>query len=169
LPSINIFTDILCSKEIEKMPRDSRYNQGKFHPQNPEKYKGDVKNIIYRSSWELKFMRWCDRNPNVIEYASEEFCIPYISPLDNKVHRYFPDFIVKIKEKSGEIKKYVIEVKPKKQTIPPSQSSKKQTKTFINEVVTYQKNLAKWKAAEEFCKDRMLEFKIITEQELGIK
>jgi hypothetical protein len=151
------------------MPRDSKYNQGRFHPQNPEKYKGDVQNIIYRSSWELKFMQWCDRNPNVIEYASEEFCIPYLSPIDGRVHRYFPDFIMKVKEQSGEIKKYIIEIKPKRQTVPPVQTSKKRTKTFINEVKTYAVNEAKWKAAEEWCKDHLLEFKVITEDQLGIK
>jgi hypothetical protein len=151
------------------MPRDSKYNQGRFHPQNPEKYKGDVQNIIYRSSWELKFMQWCDRNPNVIEYASEEFCIPYLSPIDGRVHRYFPDFIMKVKEQSGEIKRYIIEIKPKRQTVPPVQTSKKRTKTFINEVKTYVVNEAKWKAAEEWCKDHLLEFKVITEDQLGIK
>ena len=151
------------------MPRDSKYNQGRFHPQNPEKYKGDVQNIIYRSSWELKFMQWCDRNPNVIEYASEEFCIPYLSPIDGRVHRYFPDFIMKIKEQSGQIKNYIIEIKPKKQTVPPVQTSKKRNRTFINEVKTYTVNEAKWKAAEEWCKDRLLKFLIITEDQLGIK
>jgi hypothetical protein len=152
------------------MPRDSKYNQGRFHPQNPGKYKGDVQNIIYRSSWELKFMQWCDRNTNVIEYASEEFCIPYLSPIDNRVHRYFPDFIMKVKEQSGEIKKYIIEIKPKRQTVPPVQTSKKRTKTFINEVKTYVVNEAKWKAAEEWCKDHLLEFMVITEDQLfGIK
>jgi hypothetical protein len=151
------------------MPRDSKYNQGRFHPQNPEKYKGDLQNIIYRSSWELKFMQWCDRNPNVIEYASEEFCIPYLSPIDGRVHRYFPDFIMKVKEQSGEIKKYIIEIKPKRQTVPPVQTSKKRTRTFINEVKTYVVNEAKWKAAEEWCKDHLLEFKVITEDQLGIK
>ena len=151
------------------MPRDSKYNQGRFHPQNPEKYKGDVQNIIYRSSWELKFMQWCDRNPNVIEYASEEFCIPYLSPIDGRVHRYFPDFIMKVKEQSGEIKKYIIEIKPKRQTVPPVQTSKKRNKTFINEVKTYVVNEAKWKAAEEWCKDHLLEFMVITEDQLGIK
>ena len=151
------------------MPRDSKYNQGRFHPQNPQKYKGDIQNIIYRSSWELKFMQWCDRNPNVIEYASEEFCIPYLSPIDGRVHRYFPDFIMKVKEQSGEIKKYIIEIKPKRQTVPPVQTSKKRTRTFINEVKTYAVNEAKWKAAEEWCKDHLLEFKVITEDQLGIK
>jgi hypothetical protein len=151
------------------MPRDSKYNQGRFHPQNPEKYKGDVRNIIYRSSWELKFMQWCDRNPSVIEYASEEFCIPYLSPLDSRVHRYFPDFLIKIKEQSGEIKKYVIEIKPKRQTVPPIQTPKKRNKTFINEAKTYAVNEAKWRAAEQFCKDRMIGFMIITEDHLNIK
>ncbi len=151
------------------MPRDSKYNQGRFHPQNPEKYKGDVQNIIYRSSWELKFMQWCDRNPNVIEYASEEFCIPYLSPIDGRVHRYFPDFIMKVKEQSGQVKNYIIEIKPKKQTVPPVQTSKKRNRTFINEVKTYAVNEAKWKAAEEWCKDRLLKFMIITEDQLGIK
>lgn len=151
------------------MPRDSKYTQGRFHPQNPGKYKGDLQNIIYRSSWELKFMQWCDRNPNVIEYASEEFCIPYLSPIDGRVHRYFPDFIMKVKEQSGEIKKYIIEIKPKRQTVPPVQTSKKRNKTFINEVKTYVVNDAKWKAAEEWCKDHLLEFMIITEDQLGIK
>ena len=81
------------------MPRDSKYHQGHFHPRNPEKYIGDCGNIVYRSSWELKFMQWCDRNENIMEYGSEEFWIPYVSPVDNRVHRYFPDFIAKMKQK----------------------------------------------------------------------
>ena len=148
------------------MPRDSKYNQGFFHPKNPKKYKGNPNNIIYRSSWELKFMKWCDLNKNILEYGSEEFFIPYFDPTTNRVRRYFPDFIIKVREQSGEIKKYVIEVKPKRQTMPPVQTSKKRTRTYINEVKTYAVNQAKWKAAQEWCKDRMLEFKIITENEL---
>ncbi len=148
--------------------RDSKYHQGKFHPQNPEKYKGDTRNIVYRSSWEVTFMRWCDRNPGILEWGSEEFFIPYFDPTTNKVRRYFPDFFIKIKESSGDIKKYIIEVKPKKQTLPPTQSSKKKRKTYINEIMTYEKNKAKWKAAQEFCEDRRIEFKIITEDELGL-
>jgi hypothetical protein len=148
------------------MPRDGKYNQGYFRPQNPQKYKGNPNNIVYRSSWELKFMRWCDRNENVLEYGSEEFFIPYVSPIDNRVHRYFPDFIIKVRESTGEIKRCVIEVKPKKQTIPPTKTPKKKNKTWINEVKTYAVNEAKWKAAKEFCDDHMIEFKIITENEL---
>jgi len=151
------------------MPRDGKYNQGYFRPQNPQKYLGDPNNIVYRSGWELKFMRWCDRTENVLEYGSEEFFIPYFDPVTNRVRRYFPDFIIKVREQSGEIKKYVIEIKPKRQTMPPVQTSKKRTRTFISEVKTYAVNEAKWKAAKEWCADRMLEFRIITEDHLGIR
>jgi hypothetical protein len=148
--------------------RGEKYHQGRFHPQNPEKYKGDYTNIIYRSSWELKFMRYCDRNSNILEWGSEEFFIPYLDPTTNKVRRYFPDFIIKVKESNGNMKKYVIEVKPKKQTLPPKQTPRKRQKTFINEVMTYEKKKAKWRSAKEFCEDRQIEFKIITEEDLGI-
>lgn len=152
---------ILCMPE-------KKYHQGLFHPQNPEKYKGDSNNIIYRSSWELKFMKYCDRNDKILEWGSEEFFIPYLDPTTNKVRRYFPDFIIKIKESSGKTKKYLVEVKPKRQTLEPKESKSKRKKTYINEVLTYNKNLAKWKAAKEWCDDRMIEFKIITEEELGL-
>ena len=150
------------------MPRDVKYHQGFFHPRNPQKYKGNSQNIVYRSSWELKFMKWCDTNENILEYGSEEFWIPYVSPVDNRVHRYFPDFIIKVREKSGETKTYVVEVKPKRQTNPPVKKSRT-TKSYIHECKTYAVNQAKWKYAKEYCEDRLIEFKIITEDELGIK
>ncbi len=150
------------------MSRDGRFHQGRFRPQNPQKYLGDVNNIIYRSSWELRFLRWCDQNTNILQYGSEEFFIPYVSPVDNRVHRYFPDFIIKVQHKDGSVKRYVVEVKPEKQTKPPKQR-KRVTKSFIYESKTYAVNQAKWKAAEEWCKDRRLEFKIITEKQLGVK
>ena len=143
--------------------------KSRYKPEYPRKYKGDPNNIIFRSSWERKFCRWCDLNENILEWGSEEFCIPYRSPVDRRVHRYFPDFIIKVREQTGDVKRYVIEVKPKKQTRPPVQTTKKRTKTYINEVKTYAVNEAKWKAADEWCKDRLLEFKIITEDQLGIK
>ena len=89
---------------------------GKFTPKNPQKYKGDPKNIIYRSSWEVKVMKYLDDHPGVIWWGSEELVIPYWSPVDNKKHRYFPDFVAKIKQKNGMIKTFVIEVKPEAQT-----------------------------------------------------
>jgi hypothetical protein len=107
-------------------------------------------------------------NENILEWGSEEFSIPYISPIDNRVHKYYPDFIIKVKESSGQIKTYIIEVKPEKQTKEPVKKNRV-TKSYIYEVTTYAVNQAKWKAADEFCKDRLIEFKIITENELGIK
>jgi hypothetical protein len=142
--------------------------KGKYQPKNPQKYRGDVNNIIYRSLWERKFLIYCDTNENIIEYASEELALPYRSPIDNKIHRYFPDFYIKVKESTGQIKKYLIEIKPKKQTIEPI-PQKRKTKGYIYEVYEYAKNQAKWKAAQEFCEDRQWEFKVLTEDELGIK
>ena len=141
--------------------------KGRYQPNNPLKYKGNFRNIIYRSLWELKFMKYCDSNPNILEWGSEEFCLPYRSPLDNKVHRYFPDFYIKVKENTGKIKKYIIEVKPQRQCMEPK-PQKKKTRTYIYEVREYAKNQAKWKAAEEYCLDRGLQFKVLTENELGI-
>jgi hypothetical protein len=142
--------------------------KGKFKPSNPSKYRGDPTGIVYRSLWELKFMKYCDLNQNILEWGSEEIALPYLSPLDNRIHRYFPDFYIKVKESNGQIKKYMIEVKPKKQTIEPV-PQKKRTKGYIYEVMEYAKNQAKWKAAKEFCEDRQWIFKVITEDELGIK
>ena len=141
--------------------------RGKYYPSHPKKYKGDPTNIIYRSLWERKFMVYCDKNQNILEWASEEIAIPYRSPIDNRVHRYFPDFYMKVKEFNGKIKRYVIEVKPAKQTKPPAKP-KRQTKGYIREAYEYAKNQAKWKMAREFCADRQWEFKVVTEKELGI-
>tara|TARA_Y100000114_G_C11621732_1_gene260003 strand:- start:156 stop:596 length:441 start_codon:yes stop_codon:yes gene_type:complete len=142
--------------------------KGKYKPSNPKKYKGDPTNIIYRSLWERKFMVYCDNHSKILQWGSEEIALPYRSPIDNKIHRYFPDFFIKVKEKNGKIKRYIIEIKPKKQTIEPV-VKKRKTKGYIYEVYEYARNQAKWKAAEEFCKDRLWEFKILTEEELGIK
>jgi len=136
-----------------------------YKPSHPEKYLGNSNNIICRSSWERQFCRYCDVNPNIVKWASEEFSIPYISPVDGRRHRYYPDFLIEVKEKSGKLKKYVIEIKPKKQTLPPVKK-KRVTKGFILEAKTYAVNQAKWKAAVDFCKDNLIEFKIITEDEL---
>ena len=142
--------------------------KSKYKPSYPSKYKGDFTNIICRSSWERKFCRWCDLNENILQWGSEEFHIPYISPVDRRVHKYFPDFIIKVRESTGAIKTYVIEVKPYRETLPPV-PGKKQKKTLIRECKTYAVNQAKWKAAVEFCEDRRITFKVITEKELGIK
>ena len=142
--------------------------KSRFKPLHPSKYKGDPNNIICRSSWERKFCQWCDRNRSIIYWASEEISIPYVSPKDNRVRRYYPDFLIKVQEKNNNIKTYVVEVKPKKQTLPPK-PRKRVTKSYIYECTTYAVNQAKWKAASEYCKDHLIQFKIVTEDELGIK
>ena len=142
--------------------------KGYYRPKNPKKYKGDASNIIYRSSWERRCMIYFDQNPNILEWQSEEFAIPYRSPIDGKVHRYFPDFLIKVKNTKGLVETHLIEVKPFYQTQPPKQPSRK-SKKFITEVKTYGINTAKWKYAQEYCKDRGWKFQIITENELGLK
>jgi hypothetical protein len=139
--------------------------KGWFKPQNPKKYKGDPNGIVYRSSWELRVMKYLDENPKVIWWASEELYIPYVSPVDNKVHRYFPDFITRVKQGDKE-STLVLEVKPFKQTQQPTQ--KRKTKQFIQETITYAINQEKWKAADLFCKEHGWQFKLITEKELGL-
>ena len=141
--------------------------RGKYYPSFPRKYKGDPTNIIYRSLWERKFMVYCDKNTSILEWGSEEIALPYISPHDSRVHRYFPDFYIKVQENTGKIKRYLIEVKPLKQTTKPKKP-KRQTKGYIREAFEYARNQAKWKAARVYCADRMWEFKVITEKELDI-
>lgn len=150
--------------------------KGKFSPKNPQKYMGDPRNIVYRSSWECKIMDSFDKRSDVLSWSSEEMAIPYVSPVDGRRHRYFPDFIVKVRTKDGSIKTMMVEVKPEKQSRPPQKKSRV-TKQYIQEVVTWGVNQAKWKAAIEYCKDRKwtflvmcstdgLEFKYLTENDL---
>ena len=146
--------------------------KGVFKPQNPKKYKGDPTNIIYRSRWELMVMNKLDTHPDVIQWSSEELVIPYKSPMDNRMHRYFPDFYIKKKNASdGKVSEALIEVKPLAQTKPPKKQKKgtKPTKRYLTEVHTWGVNSAKWKAAKAFCDDRKWDFVIITERELGLK
>lgn len=140
--------------------------KGRFKPNNPKKYNGDANNIIYRSTWEVRVMKWLDEHPSVIWWASEEIHIPYKSPLDSKIHRYFPDFIAKMKQKDGSVMTYIIEVKPFNQTKMPIQ--KNRTKKYLREAATYLVNQEKWKAADIFCQEHGWKFMIMTEKELGI-
>jgi len=142
--------------------------KSRYKPSYPQKYIGDSNNIVCRSSWERKFCYWCDLNENIIAWGSEEIRIKYYDPVKQKVRTYFPDFIIKVKEQSGEIKKYIIEIKPQKQTVEPKPRART-TKSYLYEVYTYATNQAKWRAAEEFCKDNMIGFRILTENDLGIK
>jgi len=140
--------------------------KGRFIPNNPKKYNGDPNHIIYRSSWEVRVMKYLDENPSVIWWASEELPIPYRSPVDNRIHRYFPDFIVKVQRKDGLVMTYILEIKPESQTKMPVQ--KRRTRKFIQEAATYAINQEKWRAADIFCKEHGWQFKILTENDLGL-
>jgi hypothetical protein len=139
------------------------FHKRRYIPVFPEKYTGDPTNIIMRSSWETKVASWCDKNPSIVKWSSEETVIPYRCPTDQKIHRYFVDF--KITTTNG--KTYLVEVKPSKQTQPPEYPGRR-TQRYLVESLTFMKNQAKWQAADSYAKDRGWEFKIITEYELGL-
>ena len=136
--------------------------KGLYKPTHPKKYVGDPKKIVYRSLLERRFMRYCDLNQDILYWASEELPIRYFNPIDKKFHRYFPDFVVKTSKQ----KKYMIEVKPSRQIGKPK-PPKKKTKSYMRESIEYIKNQAKWQAAKSYCEDNDLEFKIISEKDLG--
>lgn len=142
--------------------------KGYYKPQNPAKYKGDPTRIVYRSMWEFKFMRDLEMDNDVIQWSSEEIVIPYRSPIDGRLHRYFPDFWVKKLNDMGVIECAVIEVKPAIQTRAPAKKTKT-SRRYIQEVATWGVNNAKWEAAHEYCKDRHWQFLIFTEHDLKIK
>lgn len=113
-------------------------------------------------------MVFCDINENIVEWGSEEIVVPYRSPIDGRIHRYYVDFYIKTKTKTGDSKKYLIEVKPKKQTVQPTPNPKRKTKTWRDAVLTFMKNKAKWEAAKDYCEDRQMQFLILTEDHLGV-
>lgn len=136
--------------------------KGRYKPKNPSKYAGNVDNVVYRSMWERHVMKWCDDNPNVVAWVSEEVVIPYICETDNKPHRYFMDFAIKFSDG----KMLLVEVKPAKETMRPQRKQGKARQTLINEGLTYIKNQSKWKAAQQFALDRGWHFEVWTENEL---
>jgi hypothetical protein len=146
----------------------SKTLQGKFRPQNPEKYKGDPSNIIYRSSWERIFMRWADNNKAVKKWQSEEKAIWYYNPITKKNARYFPDFLIEYENKAGILITELIEVKPQKQIDGPPVQPKRRTRAWMNAVQTYVVNRAKWEAAIKWCEDRGYNFRLISEKHLGL-
>lgn len=143
----------------------AKYLQGKYKPSNPKKYRGDISNIQYRSSWELTFMRYLDTSSNVLSWNSEEVIIPYYSELDGRSHRYFLDFAVEVRDREGNKNVFLVEIKPKAQTIPPKKP-KKIGKRYIKEVTAYVTNQAKWKAADKFATDNGMKFIVLTENEI---
>ena len=140
--------------------------KGKYRPENPNKYVGDPKNIIYRSLLERRFMVFCDKNPNILKWASEELAIPYYSTVDNRNHKYYVDFIIEVLEKDNQVKTHLVEIKPYRQSSEPKQTQKKSKRTFLKEMKNWMINTSKWKAATDFAKQRNWDFKIITERTL---
>ena len=140
--------------------------KGFYKPINPKKYVGDVNDIVYRSNLERRFMKFFDMNPNVIEWASEIFHVEYVSPVDNRVHRYFPDFVIKVRDKAGKVTVYVIEIKPEKFTMPPVTKNRSK-KSVLNETVNYVINEAKWNAVKKWCEKNKCKFLIMTEKDLA--
>ena len=143
----------------------TKYYQGKYRPKNPIKYKGDPTNIVFRSSWELKAMKYFDLNENVLKWQSEELAVPYKSPIDGRWHRYFPDFLIEVRTKEKLIETHMVEVKPYAQTMEPKVKSRK-TKRYITEVKNWGINSYKWKYARKFCEERKWKFTIVTEKDL---
>lgn len=139
--------------------------KGRYIPKNPSKYAADPTKIIYRSMWEKKFMIFCDTNESVLRWGSETIVVPYRSPVDGKIHRYFVDFIVETVSKEGHKEIQLIEIKPKKQTMEPKKKTRI-TRRYLYEAQTYAVNQAKWKSASEFAENRGWKFKILTEEVL---
>ncbi len=133
---------------------------GRYKVKNRKKYKGDADNVVFRSMWERHCFKWCDENPNIKSWSSEEVVIPYFYDVDKKYHRYFMD--LKITFKDG--KTILVEIKPEKETVPPKRPDK--SKRYINEAMTYVKNMNKWEAASKFAKDNNWGFQIWTEKTL---
>lgn len=134
---------------------------------NPQKYRGDPTNCVYRSLWERRFMQYCDTNESILEWSSEEVIVPYRSPLDGKIHRYFVDFWIKTKDSDSKEKCILVEIKPKNMTEKPMiNESKKMSKSSIIKMRDWIINSTKWEAAKNYCADRGWEFKILTEQEI---
>lgn len=139
--------------------------KGIYKPRNPKKYKGDASNIIYRSGWEADFMSYLDMHPDVLEWSSEEVVIPYLSPVDGRYHRYFPDFLIKTRNTKGEIEIQLVEIKPKKETKPPN-VPKRKTRSFYESVRKWGINSSKWDAAIAYCKKKKWKFVVLTEDDL---
>jgi len=141
--------------------------KGKFQPKNSQKYNGDPTKIIYRSLWERKFMKFCDDKKNILQWSSEEVIVPYRSPIDNRMHRYYVDFLVTSINRNGIKETLLIEVKPKRQCKPPKKKSRV-TKGYIKEVKAWGINSAKWEAATEYAENKGWKFIILTEDDLVV-
>ena len=153
---------------IKKVRPDKQFNGGQYRPVNESKYVGQGP-IIYRSSWERKYCMYCDRTEDIISWSSEPFSIEYFNPLTKKIHKYYPDFWIKVRKQDGTYAEYLVEIKPKKSTIVPKEPKRKTeqaVKNYRYAVETYVKNLAKARAAKAFAKDRGMKYIILTEDSI---
>lgn len=157
--------------------KDSKYKQGYYTPKHPEKYRGDVNKIKFRSSWELDACIFLDNNTEVLEWASEEIAIPYIKPTTGRVHKYYPDLWIKYRNSKGDIVEEIIEIKPHEEfrvakvlletdfkQMPPIRARNPKTKLYKQ--LTMLINAAKWKAALDFCAKRGIKFRVSTERNM---
>jgi hypothetical protein len=161
LDSRQTIKDFLKPRNGQKLPR-----QGYYKPIHPEKYIGRLDQIIFRSSWEFRFLKWCDLNPQIIQYASEPIPIPFFNPLDKRVHRYYVDFYVKLIRQDGKESEYLLEVKPNKYIVPPKAPERmtdKQTANYVWAAKQFIVNQAKFEAAKSFAEQKGVKFGIITE------
>ena len=140
--------------------------KNKFFPKNTSKYIGNPSTIVCRSLWERKFCKYLDENKNILRWSFENIRIPYISPKDNAMHHYIPDFMLEKKNKDGSISTLIVEVKPFKQTKEPVLTENTSKKTYTKNLEMYLTNQAKWDAAKKFCKENRIEFVVLTEKEL---
>lgn len=143
----------------------SRAYSGKYRPKNPDKYKGDINNIFWRSFWERKFMMFLDNHPDILRWNSEEIIIPYTNPMDGRRRRYFPDFWMEKLGLDGKIEQVIVEVKPFAQTQEPKPKTKI-TRQYLTEVSTWGVNSAKWSAAQKFCEKKNMKFLLVTEKDM---
>jgi len=139
----------------------AKWRQGFYKVRNPDKYVGNLNEVVFRSSWELSMNQFLDNNPNILRWSSEELIIPYLKPTDKKVHRYFPDYWIEYKNRDGKIVQEVLEVKPDNQV---NVGRKKRITNY--ERITYAINIAKWEAATKYCNDRGIKFRILTEKQM---
>ena len=141
------------------------YTQGTYEAVNKDKYVG-TRAARYLSGWELEVFRWCDRSPNILKWGSEVVVVPYYNPVKQRKARYLVDVYMKYRNKSGEIKEALIEIKPLSQCKKPSKGRRKKESTYIEECLTYSVNQAKWEAASKYAAERGWEFRAITENSI---
>lgn len=151
---------------IKKVAPNGNFRSGKYEPTNPEKYVGDIHNIICRSSWEYRFCTYCDLNESILKWTSEPLYIDYYNPLDKKMHKYYVDFYVKSVKSDGSTEEWILEVKPERQTQKPIYEGFMTTaklKSYNHKMQIYITNQAKFKAAVEWANKRGFKFKIVDE------